>query len=284
MSAPSPIPSSPCPSSPSTLPTNISRTPSPEPPPQRSIDIASLIHWATHGRRHYPTQDPNHNAERTSPPENPTEMTQPITLSWDIPLRKSQVELLRRGFQPRQMEDKWLVYCLDFEGGDERGIGGGGGGGGGVEGGEGEGEEDGIAEALEGRRDVDGEEGQGKGRDRGHSEDQEMARTLGKEESMKVFFVRSWTRKPIYEVSISLSASGSGCRETRTETLIEGEGEGEGEGERGERIEAYITSLRFETDSSIIRGHDDAGVVAKERVMEACRWILGVELGGEGEE
>ncbi|CAI6338196.1 unnamed protein product [Periconia digitata] len=72
-----------------------------------SDERESLLHHSVYGRK----------GERPTERFNPIEgwekhaMTKPITSEWNQPVPRTELVKLLNGFQPREMEDKWLVYA-----------------------------------------------------------------------------------------------------------------------------------------------------------------------------
>ncbi|KAH7317652.1 hypothetical protein BKA65DRAFT_105663 [Rhexocercosporidium sp. MPI-PUGE-AT-0058] len=220
-------PASPPQPQPTTLPPT---NPAPLTPCERS----SLMHWSLYGQGHDPSVQET--KPRTAPPKNPKKMSIPIFSAWNVPLSAEQMGKLRRGFQPEMMEDKWLVYAVDG-GEDEAG--------------------DSILD----------DESVGKIESERKRKEADVSKlvSLKGSDTMRVFMVRSWTGKPVFEIQILV---------LRSEGSKKGDSGGQGEIETG--FEGRIEGIVWESDEKVITGQDEA--VAKERAREVCRWILGVHL------
>ncbi|KAL5331694.1 hypothetical protein ACEPPN_001230 [Leptodophora sp. 'Broadleaf-Isolate-01'] len=171
-------------------------------------------------------------------------MSKPVFSHWNVPLSVEQMGKLSRGFEPEMMEDKWLVYAVDGDGKKD-------------------GEMEEGKQGILGGGEAESAELEREGEEVGGVREAGLSKLvdLKEHEMMRVFMVRSWTGKPIYEIRILVLRDQEGKKR-----------EGEGEGEVVGRIEGLV----WESDGEVITGQDEG--VAKERAREVCRWILGVQL------
>jgi hypothetical protein len=76
-------------------------------------ELKALHHWSTFGQRGEPS------TRRVGAPKwAPKPFQKPVTSLWDKSIPHAALAKLLNGFQPRAMEDKWLVYA---DGPDARG-------------------------------------------------------------------------------------------------------------------------------------------------------------------
>ena len=69
----------------------------------------AVEHWSKYGRKGQPSNRRYGGPEGTDRESN--SFSSPVTATWDIKIPRAELPKLLNGFEPQQMEDKWLIYA-----------------------------------------------------------------------------------------------------------------------------------------------------------------------------